>query len=140
LLRYFRFAFVTGHSPAISQQSLPVAGLPPRTLAGAASELGTDLFGLDASILVPNCPKLALNEVHMTGTRRLPAGEPRKASQRHSRSAAHSQARFTRVWAPGDQVRWRERIGVFSRDIGDGEHAEIKIADRTYRVRIGELA
>ena len=76
----------------------------------------------------------------MTCTRRLPAGEPRKASQRHSRSATSSQARFTRVWAPGDQVRWRERIGLFSRDIGDGEHAEIKIADRTYRVRIGELA
>jgi hypothetical protein len=29
---------------------------------------------------------------------------------------------------------------VFVRDAGDGEHAEIKIADRTYRVRVGELA
>jgi hypothetical protein len=75
----------------------------------------------------------------MTGTRRLPAGEPRKASQRHSRRAASLQAPIRRVLSPGDQVRWRERIGIFSRDLGDGEHVEIKIADRTYRVRVGDL-
>jgi len=76
----------------------------------------------------------------MTGTRRLPAGEPRKASQPHRRTATHSQARIKRVWNPGEQVRWRERIGVFSRALDDEEHAEIKIADRTYRARVGELA
>ena len=76
----------------------------------------------------------------MTGTRRLPAGEPRKASQRHSRTATDSQARIKRVWNPGEQVGWRERIGVFSRALDDEEPAEIKIADRTYRVRVGELA
>jgi hypothetical protein len=32
-------------------------------------------------------------------------------------------------------VRWRDRIGDFRRDLGDGEHAEIMIAHRTYRVR-----
>jgi len=37
-------------------------------------------------------------------------------------------------------VRWRDRIGDFRREIGDGEHAEITIADRTYRVRLEELA
>jgi len=37
-------------------------------------------------------------------------------------------------------VRWRDRIGAFQRDLGDGEHAEIMIADRTYRVRLGDLA
>jgi hypothetical protein len=47
---------------------------------------------------------------------------------------------MTRVLNPGDQVRWRERIGILSRDLGDGEHAEIKIADRIYRVRVGDLA
>ena len=76
----------------------------------------------------------------MTGTQRLPAGEPRKASQRHSRRAARLQARLSRVWHPGDQVRWRDRMGVFGRDLGDGEHAEINIADRTYRVRVADLA
>ena len=50
----------------------------------------------------------------MTGTRRLPAGEPRKASQRHSRNATQSQARVTRVWNLGEQVRWRERIGYLA--------------------------
>ena len=46
----------------------------------------------------------------------------------------------TRLWCPGDRVRWRDRIGVFRRDVGDSQHAEIVIADRTYRVRVGDLA
>jgi hypothetical protein len=37
-------------------------------------------------------------------------------------------------------VRWRDRTGVFHRDLGDDEHAEIVIADRTFRVRIADLA
>jgi hypothetical protein len=37
-------------------------------------------------------------------------------------------------------VRWRERIGVFQRELDDGEHAEIVIDDRIYRVRVGEIA
>jgi hypothetical protein len=36
-------------------------------------------------------------------------------------------------------VRWKDRAGVFRRDVGDGEHAEIVTADRVYRVRISEL-
>ena len=76
----------------------------------------------------------------MTGRQRLPAGEPRKASQRRSRQAASSPAQVSRVWRSGEQVNWRGRIGVFHRVRDDGEHAEIIIADRTYRVRVGELA
>jgi hypothetical protein len=76
----------------------------------------------------------------MTGTRRLPGGPPRKASQRHARRTAPLQPRMSPLWRPGDRVRWRDRIGVFHRDLGDSEHAEIVIADRTYRVRIGDLA
>jgi hypothetical protein len=38
-------------------------------------------------------------------------------------------------WRPGDRVRWRDR----SRDIGDGEHAEVTIGQRIYRVRRAEL-
>ena len=75
-----------------------------------------------------------------SGRQRLPAGEPRKASQRRTRRAAPSQVCVSRVWRPGDKVRWRDRIGAFQRDLGDGEHAEIMIADRTYRVRLGDLA
>jgi hypothetical protein len=37
-------------------------------------------------------------------------------------------------------VRWKERAGVFRRDLGDGEHAEISLGERVYRVRLGELA
>ena len=76
----------------------------------------------------------------MSGRQRLPAGEPRKASQRRSRRAAPSQVYVSCVWHPGDKVRWRDRIGDFQRDLGDGERAEIIIADRTYRVRLGDLA
>ena len=76
----------------------------------------------------------------MSGTRRLPGGQPRKASQRHTRRAAPLQPRINPLWRSGDRVRWRDRIGVFHRDLGDGEHAEIVIADRTYRVSVEDLA
>ena len=76
----------------------------------------------------------------MSGTQRLPGGQPRKASQRHTRPAAPLQPRISRLWRPGERVRWRDRTGVFHRDLGDGEHAEIVIVDRTYRVRVGDLA
>src|ERR1700752_4991659 len=75
----------------------------------------------------------------MSGTQRLPGGQRRKASQRPSRPAAPLQPVISRLWHPGDRVRWRDRIGVFRRDVGDSEHAEIVIEDRTYRVRVGTL-
>jgi len=31
-------------------------------------------------------------------------------------------------------VRWRDRAGTYRRDVGDGEHVEIVIAERVYRV------
>lgn len=76
----------------------------------------------------------------MSGRQRLPAGEPRKASQRRARPATSSQAPVARAWASGTTVRWRGRIGKFHRHLDDGEHAEIFISDRTYRVRVEELA
>ena len=76
----------------------------------------------------------------MSGRARLPAGEPRKASQRRTRRAALSKVYVNPVWRPGDKVRWRDRIGDFRREVGDGEHAEIMISDRTYRVRVGDLS
>ena len=76
----------------------------------------------------------------MTGRTRLPGGEPRKASQRNTRRAVTTPARVAPVYQPGAQVRWKERDGVFRRDVGDGEHAEITIGERVYRVRLEELA
>jgi hypothetical protein len=76
----------------------------------------------------------------MSGRARLPGGEPRKASQRNSRRAAAVNVRVTPAWRAGDTVLWRERRGVFRRDVGDGEHAEVVIGERVYRVRVEELA
>ena len=44
------------------------------------------------------------------------------------------------TWRGGEAVRWKGRAGVFRRDVGDGEHAEIVIAERVYRVRSNELS
>ena len=78
----------------------------------------------------------------MSGRQRLPAGEPRKASQRNSRRAAPAPVTvaITPTWRRGDQVRWKDRAGVFRRDLGDGEHAEATLGERVYRVRMAELA
>ena len=76
----------------------------------------------------------------MSGRARLPGGEPRKASQRNKRNVSSSgAAKTTPTWQPGSRVHWNDRIGTFRRDLGDGEHAEVVIEQRVYRVRIGEL-
>ena len=75
----------------------------------------------------------------MSGAQRLLGGQPRKASQRRTRPAAPVQRPISRLWRPGGPGP-RDRIGVYHRELGDGEHAEIVIADRTYRVRVGDLA
>jgi hypothetical protein len=75
----------------------------------------------------------------MSGTRPLPGGEPRKKSHRHARRASPSQWQISCVWCSGAQVRRCDRIGVFHRERGDPEHAEVVIADRAYRVGIGDL-
>jgi hypothetical protein len=76
----------------------------------------------------------------MSGKARLPGGEPRKASQRTQRRAASVPARISPTWRAGEVVRWKNRTGIFRREVGDGEHAEVVIAERVYRVRIGELS
>jgi hypothetical protein len=69
----------------------------------------------------------------------LPGGKPRKASQRNARRASQSPTRIAPVWKSGDAVRWNGRDGTFRRDVGDGENAEIALAERIYRVRLSEL-
>ena len=76
----------------------------------------------------------------MSGRARLPAGEPRKASQRNSRRATAAPVRFTPVRQVGDAVRWKTYTGTFKRDVGDGEHSELLIGDRVYRVRSDEIS
>jgi hypothetical protein len=74
----------------------------------------------------------------VTGRSRLPAGAPRKASQRRSRPGQAVSFRFAPSWRPGDKIRWHDKSGVFARDLGD-EHAEVRIDDRIYRVQISDL-
>ena len=76
----------------------------------------------------------------MAGRARLPGGEPRKASQLNKLHAGSRPTTISPIWHAGDVVRWKGRAGVFRRDVGDGEHAEIVIGERVYRVRIGELS
>ena len=76
----------------------------------------------------------------MTGRSRLPGGEPRKASQRNKRNFGTASAKLTPVWRASMPVLWKGRAGVFRRDVGDGEHAEVVIDGRVYRVRLSELA
>jgi hypothetical protein len=61
-------------------------------------------------------------------------------SQRNKRSAGSRPTTISPTWRAGDPVCWKGRAGVFRRDVGDGEHAEIVIAERVYRVRITELS
>jgi len=82
---------------------------------------------------------LSFERVLMSGRSRLPGGEPRKASQRRTRRG-EAPAPVKLNWRPGERVRWNDRDGVFQRDLGDGENAEIKLGERVYRVRLSELA
>jgi hypothetical protein len=74
----------------------------------------------------------------MTGRSRLPGGEPRKASQKRTRRGAPLPTRIAPQWRTGDRVRWQDKAGLFHRDLGDG-NAEVTLANRAYRVRIGDL-
>src|SRR3954449_5477773 len=74
----------------------------------------------------------------MSGIKRLPGGERRKASQRN-RPARATPSQVQIAWRAGDPVRWKDRTGLFRREVGDNEHAEIAIAERVYRVKLSEL-
>ena len=74
----------------------------------------------------------------MSGRARLPGGEQRKASQRGIRLRP-TPTRIVRVWRAGEAVRWKDRTGTYRHDVGDGEHSEITLGDRVYRVRTAEL-
>jgi hypothetical protein len=63
---------------------------------------------------------------------------PLKASQRGRKQPVRS-ASVLPTRQAGDPVRWKDRQGVFKRDVGDGEHSEVQIADRVYRVITSEL-
>ena len=92
----------------------------------------------------PNAALLVSKEAqirnHMTGRSRLPGGEPRKASQRNKRNVGSAPANISPIWRASMPVLWSGRAGVFRREVGDGEHAEVVIDGRVYRVRLRELS
>ena len=90
------------------------------------------------SLLVLDASDLKFSE--MSGRQRMPAGEPRKASQRRARRGDAFTSLRKPCLAPRKKSMLVGRIGVFQRDLVDGEHAEIRISDRTYRVRLPDLA
>jgi hypothetical protein len=59
----------------------------------------------------------------MSGRSRLPGGQQRRASQRHSRPAAPAPIAVALMpsWMPGDRVRWKDYTGQFLRDTVDGQ-------------------
>jgi hypothetical protein len=76
----------------------------------------------------------------MTGRSRFPRGEPRKASQKRTRLREAIPTGISLTWRTGDRVRWSGQLGFFGRDLDDGTHAEIRIEQRRYRVRLADLS
>jgi hypothetical protein len=74
----------------------------------------------------------------MSGRSRLPGGEIRRASQKRTRRVGALSVHIEIPWRTGDRVHWRDRAGVYRRDV-DEENAEVVIAERVYRVRRAEL-
>jgi hypothetical protein len=66
--------------------------------------------------------------------RRTPQG-----SQKRTRHAEQIQVQISPSWRSGDRVRWTGRLGFFGRDLDDGTHAEIRVEQRRYRVRLADL-
>ena len=62
-----------------------------------------------------------------------------KASQRGRVSATQRPPSFVPVRKAGEPVRWKDKKGVYHRDVGDGENSEAVFGDRVYRVKTSEL-
>jgi hypothetical protein len=53
-----------------------------------------------------------------------------RASQRNKLRAGSRPATISTIWRAGETVRWKGRAAMFRGDVGDGEYAEIVIAER----------
>jgi len=118
--------------------------LPSRGRSGAWSVKTAPMAGASTAIEPLGEPwdgRISSGSEHRrhVGRQRLPGGAPRKASQRKTRRASAVTSRISPRWRAGDGVLWQGRAGIFRRDVGDGEHAEIVITERIYRVRVEKL-
>ena len=120
-------------------QRLDSGGSAPQ-LAGVPGPSGAPGRGQSRRQAYRSAPKRLGGDQTMSGRTRLPGGQKRKASQRHSRPVTTAPAVIvlTPQWRPGDRVRWREYAGTFLRDTVDN-NAEVLIGTRTYRLPKAEL-
>jgi hypothetical protein len=108
-------------------------------MSGKAMPLGVAGAGsVDRQDVGPSLVSPERQIERMSGTKRLPGGERRKASQRN-RAVQAAPRQVQIAWRAGDPVKWKERTGLFRREVGDNEHAEIAIAERVYRVKLSEI-
>jgi hypothetical protein len=75
----------------------------------------------------------------MSGRSRLPSGEQRKASRRHSRRAAPAPTAIEPSWRPGDKVLWNQAIAYFLQSSDEPGVVEVLLGQRRYRVPSREL-
>jgi hypothetical protein len=75
----------------------------------------------------------------MSGRARLPGGEQRKASQRHSRRATTVPTAIGPAWRPGDRVLWKQSIAYFLQTADEPGMVEVLLGTRRYRVPGREL-
>jgi hypothetical protein len=73
------------------------------------------------------------------GQRKMAGRSGLKASQRGRVAAVSRAVSAAPVRVPDEPVRWKERRGTYQRDVGDGEHSEVQIGERVYRVKTSEL-
>ena len=69
-----------------------------------------------------------------------PAANSGKQAKRYKRNLRSAPTKVLPTWRARDWVHWKGRAGVFRGDVGDGEHSEVLIDGRVYRVRTGELS
>lgn len=77
----------------------------------------------------------------MSGRARLPSGAPRKASQKRARPAIAVPQVIVALptWRAGDKVRWQHHTGTYLHDAVEEGLADVRIGERTYRVKKAEL-
>ena len=84
----------------------------------------------------------AMNRPVMTNCMNIGSGMVNCTSMMESffYKAPPTRPKFNPVWRASMPVLWKGRTGVFRRDIGDSEHAEVMVEGRIYRVRTSELS
>src|SRR4051794_11608466 len=68
-----------------------------------------------------------------------PVASPRSKNSRANVCQVRALHSYCAALPRRRNLRWQGRAAVYRRDVGDGEHAEIVIGERVYRVRSKEL-